>query len=292
MASRERASPGCTSRSPGLVGRAIRVQEDARRFRVAVEAACAGIDDVGVTAGEDESFACQSDRRRHHLGARQGAVALQGRFKPEHSPGYGHRAIAVNAGATDWIAIRAQVHVRGRRQGRGLAEVQEDVGCGFGEVNHHEATAADVSTAGIGHGLGISHRDSGIDRIATLLENFNTDIRCQMLRRNDHAMGRFQRRFCRTQGGAHWPAGRWPARRGSSRRTVFETKGVPIIWRSTISQRHRERGCPRHCRASAAARLMRPARRQVVSYRGETMGRGQPFRDIRVPSMRPGYRPD
>ncbi len=54
-----------------------------------------------------------------------------------------------------------------------------------------EAAAANIPTAGIDHGLGIAHRDGGIDRIAALAKHFSASLRRQALGGHDKAGCRF-----------------------------------------------------------------------------------------------------
>ena len=58
----------------------------------------------------------------------------------------------------------------------------------FGEMNHHEAAAADIAGARIGHRHGKAGRDRGIDRIAALLEHIGADRGCEPFLRHHHAV--------------------------------------------------------------------------------------------------------
>ena len=69
-----------------------------------------------------------------------------------------------------------KVSLRGRGR-RGLAVVDGDVALALGEMDHHEAAAADVAGARIGHRHGEADRDRGIDRVAAALEHLGADPR-------------------------------------------------------------------------------------------------------------------
>ncbi len=68
-------------------------------------------------------------------------------------------------------------------------------------MNHHEAAAAEVATARIGDGLGVTHCHRGIYGVASLFEDLDAHVRCQMLRGDHHAVSRFQRWFGCGRGG-------------------------------------------------------------------------------------------
>ena len=58
----------------------------------------------------------------------------------------------------------------------------------LGRVDHHEAAAADVAGARIGHGHGKAGRDRGIDRIAAAFEHVGADLRRDLFLRHHHAV--------------------------------------------------------------------------------------------------------
>ena len=55
-------------------------------------------------------------------------------------------------------------------------------------MDHHEAAAADIAGARIGHGHRKANRDRGIDRIAATLEHIRADMRRDLLLRHHHAV--------------------------------------------------------------------------------------------------------
>ena len=88
----------------------------------------------------------------------------------------------------------------------------------LGEMDQHEAAAADVAGARIGHRHGEADGDRGIDRVAAALEHFGADQRRAALLRHHHAVlggDRLDRRIllrplrlCRCDEAASLPAGR------------------------------------------------------------------------------------
>jgi hypothetical protein len=55
-------------------------------------------------------------------------------------------------------------------------------------VDHHEAAAADIAGARIGHGHREPDRDRGIDRVAAAMQNLDADARRARLLRHHHAV--------------------------------------------------------------------------------------------------------
>ena len=55
-------------------------------------------------------------------------------------------------------------------------------------MNHHEAAAADIAGARIGHGHRKAGRDRGIDRVAALPQDIGADLRGEFLLRHHHAV--------------------------------------------------------------------------------------------------------
>ena len=55
-------------------------------------------------------------------------------------------------------------------------------------MNHHEAAAADVAGARIGHGQRKAGSDRGVDRIAALPEDIGADLRSELFLRHHHAV--------------------------------------------------------------------------------------------------------
>ena len=55
-------------------------------------------------------------------------------------------------------------------------------------MDHHEAAAADIAGARIGHRQREADRDRGVDGVAAALQNVGADARRQRLLRHHHAM--------------------------------------------------------------------------------------------------------
>ena len=58
----------------------------------------------------------------------------------------------------------------------------------FGEMDHHEAAAAEIAGHRIGHGKREADRHRGIDRVAAALEDIDADPRGAAFLRHHHAM--------------------------------------------------------------------------------------------------------
>ncbi len=86
------------------------------------------------------------------------------------------------------LAVGTEEDIACGRERRDLAIVDRDVFVPVGEMNHHEAAAADIARARIGHG----HREAGGDRrvdgVAALPHDLGADARRNLLLRHDHAM--------------------------------------------------------------------------------------------------------
>ncbi len=111
---------------------------------------------------------------------------------------------------------------RGRGR-RGLAIIDRDILVALRRVNHHEAAAADISGARIGHGHRKSGGHRGIDRIAAALEHIGADSCARVfpapppcrVRRPRHGLCR--RRQARKRHGVAPARGRAASRRQSAR---------------------------------------------------------------------------
>ena len=74
---------------------------------------------------------------------------------------------------------------RGER--RLFAEVDEGL-APVGELDRHEAAAAEVAGGGVDDGQRVADGDRGIDRVAAVLQHVDADLGGEMLRRDDHAV--------------------------------------------------------------------------------------------------------
>ena len=149
---------------------------------------------VGEVVVDRNAFARERDRGRDQLREREfaGAVFL-------HAPAQGPRpcrarrlASAVSRDFFGSASPCASRNIVARRRGRrGLAIVDGAiVGRSLREMDHHEAAAADIAGARIGHRQRETDRDRGIDRIAAALKNFNADAGGALLLRHHHAVAR------------------------------------------------------------------------------------------------------
>ena len=86
------------------------------------------------------------------------------------------------------LAVRPREICRRGRGRRRLAIIDRDVLVAFGRMDHHEAAAADIAGARIGHGHGKAGRDRRIDRIAAAPQDVGADPRRDFLLRHHHAV--------------------------------------------------------------------------------------------------------
>ena len=86
------------------------------------------------------------------------------------------------------LAVGPEKNIARRRRRRGLAIVDRDIFVALGGMDHHEAAAADIAGARIGHGQRKAGRDRGIDRIAALPQDVGADLRGEFLLRHHHAV--------------------------------------------------------------------------------------------------------
>jgi hypothetical protein len=116
------------------------------------------------------------DRGLEHLRQRElaRAVFLQRQRKPATVPGTPMPS-AESRDLPRRACRRAEEDSRRGRRRRGLAIVDRDVLVALARMDHHEAAAADIAGAWIGHGHRKAGRDRGIDRIAARAPDFGAD---------------------------------------------------------------------------------------------------------------------
>ena len=132
--------------------------------------------------GDDKAVARQLDRRLEQIRQREfaGAVFLQRQRQPGDGAGHADAERGVARFRDIGLAVGAEEHVARRRGRRGLAIVDGDVLAALRRVDDHEAAAADVSGARIGHGQRKAGRDRGIDRIAAPPQDVGADLRADV----------------------------------------------------------------------------------------------------------------
>ncbi len=74
-----------------------------------------------------------------------------------------------------------------RGEGRLLAEIEEGLSA-VGELQRHEAAAAEIAGRRIDDGERIADRDRGVDGVAAALEDVDADLGREVLGRHDHAV--------------------------------------------------------------------------------------------------------
>src|SRR6185437_13431583 len=103
------------------------------------------------------------------------------------------REIAARAASGDHRARGVEIHGLGRGERRLLAKIDEVV-APVGEMDEHEAAAAEIAAAWVDDGKRIADGDGRIDGVAALLQDFRPDLRGEPLRRYHHAVLRLDGR--------------------------------------------------------------------------------------------------
>ena len=85
------------------------------------------------------------------------------------------------------FAPRVQKNILGRGERRGLPVVDRDDPVAVGKPDQHETAAADIPGVRKRHRERETHRDRGIDGVAALPEDFDTDMARAFLVRHHHA---------------------------------------------------------------------------------------------------------
>ncbi len=149
------------------------LEQNARRRRPAPQPLGRLRQRIGGIVFDRKALLCQAYGRCDQIGERQfaGTVLLLRQCKA--SNGSRHADGKPGIARLRRIGLAFGVEEHGRRGGRrrglaivdgGVAAIQ--VSIGFGEMDHHEAAAADIAGARIGHRQREADRDRGIDRVA------------------------------------------------------------------------------------------------------------------------------
>ena len=185
---RDRAAPAGRRRQQ----RAVAVEKNrAPRTASAPAAGCASGSESAMIVFDREAVARERDRRRDQIGEREfaGAVFLHA---PARAPRPCRARRSTSAESRDFcgsaLPCASRNIVCGRRGRRGLAIVDRGIVAGLGEMDHHEAAAADIAGARIGHRHREADRDRGIDRVAAAIENIDADAGGALLLRHHHAV--------------------------------------------------------------------------------------------------------
>jgi hypothetical protein len=145
---------------------------------------------IHVASRQDKALVGELDRRRDEHIAPQGSVFFPRRLQPHDRSRNAHRQIAIEAAVGNDPALSIQKHVRTRSERRFLAEVEKRIPA-VGQVDDHEATAAQITATRMRYGERIAHGDRRIDRVPTLPQYCGADIGRVVLRGHDHALGGF-----------------------------------------------------------------------------------------------------
>jgi len=138
-----------------------------------------------------EAIARQRNRGRHQIGQREAAGTVFLFCKRETGDGArdpdAERGIARFLRIGIALCVEERFAVDGLR--RGFAIIDRGVAA-VGEMDDHEAAAADIAGARIGHRHRKADGDRGIDRIAAFLQNVDADARRRCFLRHHHPVGR------------------------------------------------------------------------------------------------------
>jgi hypothetical protein len=103
------------------------------------------------------------------------------------------------AQSPDDVAVAVEVHAGRCSEWRGFAEIDERP-APIGELDGHEAAAADVAGRREDHAQCVADGNRGVDGVAALLQDIDADLGRKMLARDDHAVARSDgRRRCRVR---------------------------------------------------------------------------------------------
>ena len=165
----------------------VAVEEYGGRGRVLAEIVGGLVQHVDVALLEHEPSLGENDGRRDQTGARQGAVFFTRIFEARHRARYRHGKVAAGAQVRNHVAGRIEEHRGSGSPRRGLAKVDECL-TAVGELQRHETSAAEIACRRIDDCERITHRDSGIDRIAAIPQDVDSDPCREFLRGDDHAV--------------------------------------------------------------------------------------------------------
>ena len=145
-----------------------------------------------------EAVLRHADGRRQYLLEGHAAVAAQGFMPAAHGARHADRGAAGDGRVeVDWLAV-LQKHARRERRRRHLARIDGDHPLLPGQVNHHEAAAANAATERIGHAQGCRRRHCRVDGVAAAVEDGDGRLRGLLADGgNGAAAAARQRRFCR-----------------------------------------------------------------------------------------------
>ena len=169
---------------------AVGAREDFCRGRPARQPLVPARQRVGEIVAHRDAVAGQRDGRLQQLCQRElsGAVFRQRQRQPGDRAGHADAERGVARSRRVRLAVGAEEHVAGCGLRRGLAIVDGDILVAVGEVDHHEAAAAEIAGARIGHRHGKAGGDRGIHRVAAARQHVAADPCRKLLLRHHHAV--------------------------------------------------------------------------------------------------------
>ena len=133
-----------------------------------------------------EAVPGQFDGGLHHRAQGQRAVMVQGVYQPCHRAGNPRGQMAEVGPALVHFTFPGQEHIPGGSGGRGFPVVDKNIAVFLGQVNQHEAPAANVARPGQGDCQRKARGDGGIHRIAALGEHRKARLAGQPLGTDHH----------------------------------------------------------------------------------------------------------
>ena len=159
---------------------------------------------VGEIVVDQDAVARHHDGRRDQVAELEfpRAILLMRQRQARHSAGHADRGAELAQLFHVGLAALVEISVWLGRGRRGLAIVDRKLLIAFGEMDQHEAAAADVAGARIGNGHRKADRDRGVDRVAAALEHLDADPRGAFFLRHHHAVACSDRSNARQFGSA------------------------------------------------------------------------------------------
>ncbi len=172
--------------SPGPE-RLARVEEDRARGGILAEVGIGQGKHVDIALIEGETVLGEGDGRGDQRGARHRPVRLTRHLQAGDGARHADGESALGAQALDDVTVLVEVHAAGGGERRLLAEIQEGA-APVGELDGHEAAAAEVARGGVDHRQRIADRDRSIDGVAAALQDVDADLRREVLGGDHHAV--------------------------------------------------------------------------------------------------------
>ena len=131
-------------------------------------------EDEGLVRRQNDPLRRQPPGRHDHVLPGQPAIPLVRQSQARHRAGYGRGPVAAG-GLGRLLALAVDEHVQPRRRRRDRAEVDDDGLPRPGNMDQHEAIAADIARPRQCDRKDEAYGDSGIDGVTTLAQDLGPD---------------------------------------------------------------------------------------------------------------------